>query len=80
MRIICPHCGQISVVRTSREITPLSREAFVQCPNINCGHIWKIIVSAATTIHESLNPRAGVFIPLSRKIGGSPEKEAPMSE
>ena len=48
--ILCPHCGRPGRIRTSRTITPITREAYVQCENIECCHVWKVIISAVTTI------------------------------
>jgi ssDNA-binding Zn-finger/Zn-ribbon topoisomerase 1 len=73
MRIACPHCGQPGKIRTSRTVTPLTREAYVQCENIQCCHVWKIIISAVTTIAPSLSPNPEVFIRTAKKtaVGGS---------
>lgn len=62
MRIPCPHCGTPGNIRTSRPISESSKEAYVQCPNIQCCHTWKVIVSAVATICPSLNPNPKVYL------------------
>ena len=49
MQIPCPHCGTNGQIRTSRRISESSKEAYVQCPNIECCHTWKVIVSAVAS-------------------------------
>jgi ssDNA-binding Zn-finger/Zn-ribbon topoisomerase 1 len=67
MRIHCPHCGHPGRIRTSRTITQITREAYVQCENIRCCHVWKIIISAVTTIVPSIHPNPEVFIRPAKK-------------
>ncbi|GHT95328.1 hypothetical protein AGMMS49545_18090 [Betaproteobacteria bacterium] len=62
MKITCPHCGETARIRTSRALTPLSREAYVQCPNIFCGHTWRVLISAVSTVTPSRQPRAEIFL------------------
>ncbi|UTO04798.1 ogr/Delta-like zinc finger family protein [Moraxella sp. FZLJ2107] len=39
-RLTCPHCEQRTLfVRTSRQITPLYREEYLQCANVECGWV-----------------------------------------
>jgi ssDNA-binding Zn-finger/Zn-ribbon topoisomerase 1 len=66
MRVKCPHCGKPGKVRTSRDVSPLTREAYVQCVNIECGHTWKVLVTAVSTLCESLNPREGISLHVGR--------------
>ncbi|MDR1228648.1 MAG: ogr/Delta-like zinc finger family protein [Azoarcus sp.] len=66
MRITCPHCGKPGKIRTSRMITSITREAYVQCENIDCCHVWKVIISAVSTIVPPLIPNSEVFIPEQR--------------
>lgn len=67
MRIKCPHCGSTSYIRTSRELSPLSRELYFECKNIRCRHAWRSLLSAICTIVPSNNPNPEIFIPLSDK-------------
>ncbi|MDR1853462.1 MAG: ogr/Delta-like zinc finger family protein [Azoarcus sp.] len=75
MKINCPHCGQRAKIRTSRDITPLTREAYLQCENPECFHSWKVIVSATATIQPSLHPNPDVFVPNSTRAAGNHSKD-----
>lgn len=44
LRITCPDCGTVCRVRTSTEIDPLLRRAYVMCQNIMCGYRGTISV------------------------------------
>jgi hypothetical protein len=67
MRILCPHCGRPAKIRTSRAITPLTREAYVQCENVDCCHVFRVIVSAVATVIPPLIPNPAVFLPNNSK-------------
>jgi hypothetical protein len=67
MRILCPHCGRPAKIRTSRAITPLTREAYVQCENVDCCHVFRVIVSAVNTVIPPLIPNPAVFLPCTPK-------------
>jgi ssDNA-binding Zn-finger/Zn-ribbon topoisomerase 1 len=69
MRIPCPHCGQPAKIRTSRTISPLTREAYVQCENVACCHVFRVIISAVATIVPSIAPNPAVFLPHKTKDG-----------
>jgi hypothetical protein len=74
MRITCPHCGRPARVRTSRAISPLTREAYVQCENIDCCHVFRVLVSAVSTIVPSLHPNPAACLPPPRKHAQEPEQ------
>lgn len=38
VRIFCPDCGEICRMRTSAEIDPLLKRAYVQCQDLECGY------------------------------------------
>ena len=67
MRILCPHCGRPARIRTSRAITNLTRECYVQCENVECCHVFRVIVSAVATVSPSLSPNAAVYLPAKRR-------------
>lgn len=73
MQIPCPHCGTHGQIRTSRRISEISKEAYIQCPNIECCHAWKAIVSAVATICPSLKPNPNVYIRPSAKTREPPD-------
>lgn len=61
----CPHCDTRATKRTSRKITEITREAYFQCNNIECGHTWVALISAIRTIVPSRTPNPKVYIPIS---------------
>lgn len=69
MRINCPHCGSPAKIRTSKEMSLISREVYFQCTNdpADCGHAWKSLLSAVVTTAPSRSPNPNVYIPLSEK-------------
>lgn len=67
LKMVCPHCAEPSDIRSSKTITPTYREYFYQCPNIDCGHIWKAALSFVHTILPSASPRLGLELPLAPK-------------
>jgi len=71
MRINCPHCGKPARIRTSRDLSPLTREAYAQCENVECAHVFKLIVSATATIAPPLTPNPLVYLPPAKR-GASP--------
>mgnify|MGYP001481516743 CR=1 FL=1 len=74
MLITCPHCDSRATIRTSRSVSEITREVYLQCENIECAHTWKAYLSAAVTIAPSMTPKPGVFIPLSPR---SPAAQTP---
>lgn len=65
-RIKCPHCQADSYVRSSKQMCDTVREATVCCTNPDCMHSWVAQLVAVRTIAPSINPKPGVFIPLSQ--------------
>lgn len=72
MRIKCPHCGNSATIRTSKEMSPISREVYFQCSNYKCGHSWKSLLSAICTIVPSCMPNPDIYIPPSEKQSAAP--------
>ncbi|MDR2506617.1 MAG: ogr/Delta-like zinc finger family protein [Candidatus Accumulibacter sp.] len=72
MRITCPHCGRPAKVRTSRAMSPITREAYVQCENIDCCHVFRVFVSAIATIVPSIRPNPAVYLrPSARRAANA---------
>ncbi len=67
MRINCPHCSSRATIRTSKEMSLISREVYFQCTNHECGHTWASLLSAIRTISPSQLPNPHVYIPHSDK-------------
>lgn len=63
MQHICPHCNSKATCRTSRAVSPLTRELYMQCHNVECGHTWKSHLAAVGTIVPSQIPNPQVFLP-----------------
>ncbi len=63
----CPHCSSKARISTSKKITPITREIYYQCSNIECGCTWASHLSAVRTIVPSRTPNPAVFIPLSAR-------------
>lgn len=61
----CPHCGETATIRTSKIISEITRELYMQCTNIECAHTWVNILSAVRTIAPSMCPNPKVYIPMS---------------
>lgn len=64
-RVLCPHCGSESTVRSSKQMCDTVREATVICLNPECMHSWVAQLVAVRTIAPSIKPKPGVYIPLS---------------
>lgn len=79
MQIPCPHCNTPGKIRTSRRISESTKEAYLQCQNIDCCHCWKVIVSAVSTICPSLHPNPDVYIRHSQKARASPDGQGELS-
>ncbi|MDR0234152.1 MAG: ogr/Delta-like zinc finger family protein [Zoogloeaceae bacterium] len=75
MRINCPHCGKPARTRTSRELSPLSREAYAQCEDPACCHVFKVVISAVATIAPSLSPNPSVYLQPTKR-GRAVESQA----
>ena len=69
----CPHCASKARISTSKKITPITREIYYQCSNIECGHTWAAHLSAVRTIVPSRIPNPAVFIPQSERSEPMPE-------
>lgn len=74
MRLKCPHCHSLAIIRSSKELGTTVREAAVQCSNIECAHTWIARIVAERTIAPSMTPNPKVYIPLSPR---SPAANAP---
>ena len=66
MKFYCPHCKTRMVTRTSRPLSLLSGEEYLQCPNIFCGLTCRVLASITHQIVPSLNPNPMVFVPVGR--------------
>ncbi|MBI0096025.1 ogr/Delta-like zinc finger family protein [Gilliamella sp. W8136] len=63
----CPHCKSKTTIRTSEELSPITRKQYRQCTNIYCCHSFVVLQSVSLTIVPSAIPDPTVKIPLSSK-------------
>ncbi|MHB1430075.1 MAG: Ogr/Delta-like zinc finger protein [Rhodocyclaceae bacterium] len=68
MRLKCPHCGGTAHIRTSRDLSEITRELSIQCLNVECSHSWVAIIEAVRTIAPSMTPNPAIHIPLSPRV------------
>lgn len=73
MKLTCPHCRQPAHIRTSRPVTELTREAYVQCTNVYCGHTFYMVMSIVRTIVPSQTPSPTVFLPRAKRGDDPPD-------
>ena len=62
--ILCPHCRHAAITMTSRELSPLVREIYLQCIHVDCGHRFVAHLGIVRTLVPSLNPSADVSLPI----------------
>ncbi|APC68773.1 ogr/Delta-like zinc finger family protein [Ralstonia pseudosolanacearum] len=66
MKMKCPHCDARMHIRTSRAVSLLSRELYLQCPNVECAYTCVAILSAVRTIAPSMRPNPKAYLPVGR--------------
>lgn len=65
LSINCPHCGTKAQARSTRVLTPLVKNAFFQCPNVECGHTFSAQLAITHTIASSACPNPEIALPVS---------------
>lgn len=68
MKMRCPHCKSVAKVRSSNEVTSLTRETYFICSNAACGHCFVAVTEINRTISPSATPDPSVRLPLSQHI------------
>lgn len=68
MKMRCPHCQAWASMRTSRELSELSREQTFACRNVECGHTFTALTTIDRTLSPSAIPNPRVSLPLSRHV------------
>lgn len=71
----CPHCRARTIVRTSEELSNITRKQYRQCTNIYCYHSFTVLQSVSETIVPSACPDPTVKIPLSPKCHHQPTQQ-----
>ncbi|MBU1666154.1 MAG: ogr/Delta-like zinc finger family protein [Gammaproteobacteria bacterium] len=78
MFIACPHCHSRAIIRTSRAMSPLTRDAYCQCTNLACGHTFRAVTEIVETISPSAVPDPEIVEKLSpAKRPHPPPKQLP---
>lgn len=60
----CPHCGSRMRTITSRQLSPLVREIYFDCMNVDCCHRCVAQLGLVRTLVPSLIPNAQVSLPI----------------
>lgn len=64
----CPHCGHRARIRTSRLLAPVYAEAYLQCSNHLCGHVFVCAMQVLRSVSPSACPNPEIQIPLARNV------------
>lgn len=68
LRMRCPHCGQMAFVRNSVELSPLLKELYFVCRNLECGHIFVARLEPCRTVSPSAIPNPEISLPFSAHV------------
>lgn len=68
LRLTCPHCGAFARVRRSEQLTPIYREAVLECQNSECGWRGKLALEVTRTLTPSLAPNPEVQLPVPQRL------------
>ena len=60
----CPHCQSRMRTITSRQLSPLVREIYFDCMNVDCSHRCVAQLGLVRTLVPSLMPNAQVSLPV----------------
>ncbi|WP_168169309.1 ogr/Delta-like zinc finger family protein [Kushneria phosphatilytica] len=71
MRLSCPHCGEFARIRKSQQLTPVYREATVECQNPDCGWRGKMALEMTQTLTFSQQPNPEIRLPMSPRLRDS---------
>lgn len=63
--IACPHCQSSCGISSSRGQTPLIRDIYYACKNVECGHTFLAQLVIVKTISPSSNPDPRLRIPIA---------------
>lgn len=65
--IACPHCQSRMRTITSRQLSPLVREIYFDCLNVDCSHRCVAQLGIVRTLVPSLMPDAQVSLPIVQR-------------
>lgn len=77
MRVKCPHCKSSAKIRTSRNVSDLTKDLYCQCENVMCGHTFVAQIEAVRTISPSATPDPLVELQIGKRQGDSQPKLKP---
>lgn len=60
MAFPCPLCGASSRVRTSRMLSPTTKETYYNCTNDDCCHQYKTLEGEPRTLAKPVNPAEAI--------------------
>lgn len=64
----CPHCGEFARVRKSQQLTPIYREALLECQNAKCGWRGKLSLEMTQTLTPSMCPNPEIRLPIAPRL------------
>lgn len=67
-RLPCPHCEQPAVIRTSVQMSRVTREYMYCCTNPECGHTFVALTEVVRTLSPSATPDPSVTLPISTHV------------
>ena len=67
MKINCPHCSSVALIRTSRPVSRFTRELYCQCSNLNCAHTFVALTEVVRTLAPSNTPDPEVALQLAAR-------------
>lgn len=68
MRLRCPHCASPCTIRSSEQMSVLTRQSFYCCVNAECGHTFVALTEIVRTLSPSATPDPSVNLPLSSHV------------
>lgn len=67
-RLPCPHCKCPSVIRTSEQMSVLTRQYVFCCVNAECDHTFVATLEISRTLSPSATPDPSINLPLSSHV------------
>lgn len=68
LRVRCPHCCEQSLCRNSETLSPLLKELYFACQNLECGHVFVARLETCRTLSPSAIPNPEIVLPFSTRV------------
>lgn len=68
MMFRCPHCKARCYVRTSVELSDLTRELMFLCTDVECAHSFVVRAEAVKTLSPSGKPDPSIYLPMAENV------------